>query len=1354
MKKFLLSTLLFLLPALLCPIQAATSEDDGEGTPFHYITNYLSNQNVSSIVEDAKGHIWLGTFRALNKFNVYEYHQYFSTDDTLSLPDNQVKDLLVDSRGRLWVATVNGVALYTDHDNFHYIPIHNSNKNGLQLIEASNGRIFLRFLSSLCAYDPTTDTFECVISHFDPQQSYFQICHADQANNLWMANPRCIRCLDATTLATKDSVSVEGTPTTSLLLNNGELWMAGSRTLSIYDTHRRQMLPVPEAIRQNPVLAQSTIVLMHPYGATGLLLATSSHGLFYYNRVEGIVAHESESKFPFQAPQFRVSTMFTDSHQNLWIGSVDQGYKVVYSYKDRFNNNSSLTHFTQGRSITGLQYDQQSGRVWINTLTGGLWLYDAKELKVSHVSLPRELYDGDEPVPVEYIFLDREGYLWLTAGYYYVARCRYRDGRLELIEKQFVVFPRHFVEDQQGGMWIATSTKDIYTRRRGEQAFTPISLYDEDTPVNFTSTMTLLDDGRILAAAFNQKIKVIDPNNRSIRDLEMTPDDWQRSIRRSVFIPVCSMQDSRGDIWLGTIANGLLHYSPTTHQLRHVEGLPCSDVSTVEEDALGNIWVSTLYGLSRYDRTVGRFTNYFAGDGIGGNQFSERTSCRLADGTVVFGGTHGLTYFNPIDVQTKRNVPLLFEDLKVHNRLITPGSADGCIDRHLSYGPDIHLSYKQNGFSISFAALDYSEQERVHYYYQMEDIDPVWVDAHNNREAYYANLPAGHYTFRVRITNNDHSIVEAQNTIRVIVHPAPWQSWWAWTLYLILTAAVLCVAFRLLRRIQLARRAVRLAEEEKEQEQRLNQMNMNFFANVSHEFRTPLTMISGPVTQLCRSPRVAEEDRQLLQIVRRNVERMLRLVNQLLDFNRLEGDKLRLEVSRMDIIALLERIVSTFRINAEEKSVTLCAEGLVDTYLTWIDPDKLDKIVTNLMSNAMKFTPTGGRVDLKFDATVGEVRISVADSGPGIPDQEKEHIFKRYYQLDGESRGVVNWGTGIGLYYARGLAELHHGSLTVSDRTDGGTGSVFTLVLPTADEVYTEKERTRTEGLPQGQAFPLQATLPTGQLADFAESGVADRAEGWNAEQGKRTILVVDDDTDVAHYLRTLLAPRYHVVCRFDADSALQAMTEASPDLVISDVVMPMKDGYQLCRQIKEDLSLCHIPVVLVTAKVTMESQVEGLNTGADAYVTKPFDPSYLLALIGSLLANRERVRNLLTRSTQVERMEEGVLSPQDNAFMADLYRLMETELTNSELDVARMTELLSISRSKFYYKVKGLTGQNPSAFFRTYKLNRAAELIREGRHTVAEIADMTGFSTPSHFTSSFKRQFGTTPSAYATGGK
>jgi len=543
--------------------------------------------------------------------------------------------------------------------------------------------------------------------------------------------------------------------------------------------------------------------------------------------------------------------------------------------------------------------------------------------------------------------------------------------------------------------------------------------------------------------------------------------------------------------------------------------------------------------------------------------------------------------------------------------------------------------------------------------------------------------------------------------------------------------------------IREVRRERERAEQEKEQEQRLNKIQMNYFANVAHEFRTPLTMIAGPVSQLAASEGVRGQDRQLVGIIQRSSTWMLSLVNQLLDFNRIGNKKLQLKVAKGDIVAPLAGIADLFRFNAGSKGIELATYGLEDSFTMWADVDKVQKVVMNLMSNAMKFTPSGGRVTLAFDVVPRDeaaaafplteadtdsqyAKISVSDTGCGIPEGQLEKIFERFYQADNQGD---TQGSGIGLFYARALAGLHHGYIKAANRPEGG--AEFTVILPVSASSYTEDERSEIQPV-------YDIPVPTDEVpAGTVETG------------SRKRIAVVDDDIDIANYVKVLLGQSYNVSVYFDAASALKGMQDEVPDLVVSDVVMPGMSGYELCEAIKGDLQLSHIPVILVTAKVAVENQVQGLGVGADAYVTKPFQPAYLLALVKSLLENREKLHRQLGSVTTTEEIAPEALSPRDAAFMKELYELMEKELANVDLDITRITELMKISRTKFYYKVKGLTGENPSVFFKRYKLNRAADLLKEGKHNMSEIAYMTGFNTLSHFSTSFKKQFGVPPSEY-----
>jgi signal transduction histidine kinase/DNA-binding response OmpR family regulator/ligand-binding sensor domain-containing protein len=1321
---------------LLLPIMAVSCRSEPtpvtESTAGRVISADISNLAVTSFAEDEFGHIWIGTLRGLNKYTSREFHQYFNTADSLSLSHNQVSQILRDSQNRLWIATRDGISIYTDCDTFERIPIEASSQNVVQIVEESGGGIFINMVDQLCRFDEQARRFRVVVHDFDTDRNYSTRCFADAAGNLWAVSSNTIRRFDADSIKMESAWRLTGAVHYSWLQPGGLLWLVSGERLSIFDTRIGSFLPVPPAIERHPELLRSVITLIAPWSERALIINTSA-GMFLYDFEAQTVVAEREDGFPFAAPDFQVTGMFSDSRGNVWLGSADHGFEVVYGYKNYFNANSHLYAYFAGRSVTAVAQDLE-GRLWVVRPELGASVYDPRTGAITQIDTSAFFPASGVYTPgfnnrIKGVFVDNDGFVWLIAEWFHLFKCSFDGHRVTLIKDfRLPLSINTMLHDSHGVMWAAGTDRNVWTMRPGEANFTSRSYYRPN--YLFTNQIKELSDGRVIVASFDENPVLVDRDGEVVDSLVITP-----SLVHPVFVPTMVFEDSRRDIWIGALFNGLYRYSRERGVVERFGQIASDEVCSIQEDTDGNLWIATLFGLSKLDPASGHAVNYFKSDGIGGNQFNERASCRLADGTLVFGGTHGLTFFTPPEKEPRRRVRLVFENLKVGAHDISP--RDGrIIDRGMAHNPRVRLRHNENSFFISFAALDYSEFDRVKYFGMMEGWDNQWLDAGSNREAYFSNLPPGRYTFRVRVTDRAGTRTEAENSIDLRIAPAPMASCFAVCAYLLLLGTGAFFAGRLGLKMRRDRRTALELKREKEQREQINRMNMSFFANVSHEFRTPLTMISGPVNTLCADEAITPENRKLLHIVQRSVGRMLKLVDQLMDFNKLEGDSLRLRVSRTDVVSVLKNITDIFRINASNKNLDLITSGLEDAFITWLDTDKVDKIMGNLLSNAMKFTPAGGKIKISLDYRPGELTVTVADTGSGIPEDELESIFERYYQIIDSDRNTHNMGTGIGLYYSRRLASLHHGSITAANNPDGG--AVFTLTLPTGDDTYPPEERVAPHEQ-QDTAFPLATR---GQLGGFSN----DEKTG---DDKKYTLLVVDDDTEVGHYLNTLLSPLYRVINRFDAESALAAIEQEAPDLIVSDVVMPRMSGYDLCRRVKGDLQLCHIPVVLVTAKTSVESQVEGLDTGADAYVTKPFDPNYLLALLKSLLKNRENVRSLLTHETKADRIDKNILSPQDKAFMTEVYRLMESELSNPELNIHQMTEALHISRTKLYYKLKGLTGTNPNIFFKTYRLNRAAELLREGRFNISEIADRTGFSTLSHFSASFKEQFGVSPSKY-----
>jgi signal transduction histidine kinase/ligand-binding sensor domain-containing protein/DNA-binding response OmpR family regulator len=1335
-----------------CNKDVAQQQHDKDEEHAIVVAQELSNSRVQCITEDATGQLWIGTFRGLNRYDGHEYHHYFCSYDSLGLTDNQVKDILCDHQGRLWVATVNGVCRYNRLDRFDHIRCNTSNLNTQKLLEDSKGQIYVYNGNELLRYDEKKQVFiPCITRQMAKQQWGWGNCIIDASDRILITESQRLLLYDNTSFKLVKEIPLDDNRYYfySEMLSNGLMILSGYGYMTIYDTKSQRIVPVDEAMDARITAHNSIVQAARLLEDNTILLSTSHNGIFELNLLSHTLHGEGDTGFTIPVPDALVTQIFQDSRKNVWFGTYDKGLFADYYYKEKFGGSDNyLNRVIDNSSVLAVAMDHEQN-LWISTLLKGLFVYHCDTQKAESVPL-QGLPTGEQKNAVTHIFCDRDGYLWFSAGSI-VLKCRYDQQRLVILSQASVPGAMDFEQTDDGTVWVSTSSNDIMGFPL--DASQPIVKQAFNADFCFIPSLLKLNDGQMLISAFFQKILRMNPQTGKFSELDIP--SMAQCIRRSVYIPTDMIQDSNGDVWIGTVTNGLLRYNLKTNEMTRIGGLSCSDVGSIEEDRQGNLWISTMKGLNRWDRKTGRITSLYKVDGIGGDEFADRASCQLPNGSLVFGSTDGITMFNPVDIDTLLQLPIRFCDLKIHNQLVRP-SVDGPIEAMLDSCQQIRLSHSENSFSISFTALDFGEYERVHYYYKMDGFDRDWIDAGNTHAASYANLPSGSYTFRVKATDDaSDEMISDERTLKVVVEPAPAYSWWAWLIYLAIASALAYYLYRNARRVVIARRAARQAQMEKEQELRTNQMNMSFFANIAHEFRTPLTMIAGPVGQLVKSDTLSGEDKGLLSIAQRSIQRMFKLVNQLMDFNKLENDTLRLNVEEIDVVKALNDICDTFEFNAQEKGITIYRIGMDEPLMAWTDGDKLEKIISNLLSNALKFTPRSGRIDVSLDMTNDKVKVSVADTGKGIPEEQKENIFKRYYQLDNQTKAIVNWGTGIGLYFARRLAELHHGSLMVDNRTEG-TGAVFTFDWPINAEAYTNEERRPLEkGVQELQEFRSSddsSATPQAQNVTSVTPATPELLNSSESEDARPTILVVDDDTEIINYMRLLFSQDYRLITCLDAESALDEMRAEEPNLVLSDVAMPGKDGYELCQEIKQDIQLSHIPVILVTAKVTAENQVEGLNVGADAYVTKPFEPAVLSALIQSQLKNRERIRKLLTSNTnsQLEDAQlEDALSEQDKHFMEELYKLMEEELSNSELDVTRITKLLFISRTKLYYKIKGLTGETPSNFFRTYKLNRAAELLKSGRYTIAEIADKTGFSTQSHFTVVFKKQFGVTPSEY-----
>lgn len=1330
-----------------CSRQKSNSVAKGQ---FPTISDNISNLHISSFAEDAYGYIWIGTSRGLNKYNGYDYRQYFNIeDDSTSICSDNIQTIFMDSKNSIWIGTDNGVSVNRGGDSFINIPVQKSLFGVKQIIEGKEGFIVANMGSFVSGYNSKANSFEKIID-FEGTNAIYNKCYFDNDNKLWLISRYLVRCYDGSTfrLIKEFKLNLPINIFYSYLAEDGVLWLAQGNFMIKIDTKTNSFLETPATLKK---LEKSIITIIYPYSNNSLLLKTYRDGLFIYHIETDELIHQSETKFPFKVPDFDITAMFKDSQENLWIGSHDQGFEVRYKYIQQFNRNNLIHQLAGNSSIISLSTDRKDNKLWMTSYNDELIIYNIKNGDINKIDLksffPESPFFQDK---IYKIHIDKDGIVWLQTDAK-ILQCRYVNNKIIRTKTFFFnEILNDFIEDSSGSIWVSGTTENVYVLPRGANQFDTIPLFEKGN--NYKSALLETSSNEIIICASNQNMMIVNPKNRSVREIDIS-----KNIKAESFIPTTIYQDKKGKVWIGTNGAGLFTYATNSFLLEAVEGISCRNISSIIEDNEENLWIGTLYGLCKYEKTKNIFYTYYAYDGIGGNQFNLKAADRYFNDGLIFGGRHGLTIFNPVKMNVRRNIPLYFEDIKEHDNPIIVVHNQNDTEKEGSLTDKINLNCHENDISISYVALDYSEYPRVKYHYILEGFENQWIEARNNRKANYSNLPPGDYCFRVKITGIDDTIVEAENVLNIHIAQSPWLSSFAICIYSLLIISFITYINILYLRIKTNKAKARLAIQEKEQEAKVNKMNMSFFSNISHEFRTPLTMISGPISMLNRDSSITGEHKHLLAIVYRSVNRMLRLVNQMMDFNKLDNDALKLNVKKCDIIHEVNSIIEIFRINAKEKGITLKTYGLEDSYYVLLDKDKLEKILENLLSNALKYTFQNGNITVSFDvldkhqaSTIFQltdkdksqqyVKISVEDDGIGIAEDKLNDVFQRYYQIEANSsQGFYNWGTGIGLYFAKRLVEMHHGYIKAVKKDN--QGSLFVFILPANNEAYTyidEQQQSENNDIPSNQHI----------ITKFENTGDQDISSKDSDSSRKVTILVVDDDVEISLYLRSLLSSHYLVVNKYDGDSAYNSLDEISPDLIVSDVIMAGMTGYELCKKIKENISFCHIPIILLTAKNLIEERIEGLELGANAYVSKPFDPLYLQAVIKSQLKNRDLMRNMLSTSTQTSQIEQ-ILSPQDEAFMKELYNLMEKELSNTELNISFIIDSMKISRTKLHYKIKGLTGESPNNFFKKYKLNRAAEFILTGNYNISEIADMTGFGTLSHFSVSFKKQFGVNPSDY-----
>ena len=1046
-------------------------------------------------------------------------------------------------------------------------------------------------------------------------------------------------------------------------------------------------------------------------------------------KVTSLVAHDDNGR---SLPHNTIYDLYADRDGIMWVGTYKKGVSYYSESIFKFN-------MYEWGDITCIEQADEN-KLWLGTNDHGILLWNRFTGKAEPFWRDAE---GQLPNPVVSMLKSKDGKLWVgtfNGGLYCMNGSQvrsYKEGVGNALASNNVWA---LVEDDKGRIWIASLGGGLQCLEPSSGTFETYTSNNSALLENNVTSLCWGDDNTLFFGTANQGVGMMDMRTREIKKVQGQSGSMKMSNDAVNHV----YKDSRGLIWIAT-REGLNVYDVRRHlflDLSPVAEAKGSFIAAITEDQERNMWVSTSRKVIRVTvASDGKGSYLFdsraynSEDGLQNCDFNQRSIKTLHNGIIAIGGLYGVNVFAPDHIRYNKMLPnVMFTGLSLFDEAVKVGQSYGgrvLIEKELNDVENVEFDYKQNIFSVSFASDNYNLPEKTQYMYKLEGFNNDWLTlplgVHN---VTFTNLAPGKYVLRVKAINSDGYVGMKEATLGIVVNPPFWMSWWAYLLYTIGLVVVFFLArYRMLKR-EREKFHLQQIENEVAKNEEINNMKFRFFTNVSHELRTPLTLIISPLEGMLKET-TDELQSTRLQLMYRNAQRLLHLVNQLLDFRKGEMSTHQLSLSEGDIISYVHSVCNSFLLMADKKHIQFSFFSGIDTFSMAFDADKVGKIVMNLLSNAFKFTPEGGRVTVMIEHVAGTpdmLEIKIADTGIGISDVDKEHIFERFYQAD--HKGVEETtGNGIGLSLVRDFVTLHEGEVKVFDNI--GTGSVFVIQFP-VKHVETQVQ------------LPPETGISIGEEED---KEIKEETREETERKDFPLLLIVDDNEDFRIFMRYSLELRYRVKLAVNGNEAWEMMQEELPDLVISDVMMPQMDGNELCRLIKQDKRTAYIPVILLTARQNTEAKLEGLQTGADDYVTKPFNMTILVL----------RIRKLIELS-RYHRVTQGMIDPApseivitslDEKLIEKAIKYVEDNMSRTELSVEELSRELGMSRVHLYKKLLQITGKTPIEFIRVIRLKRAAQLLRESQLHVSEVAFEVGFNNPKYFSRYFKDEFGVLPSVY-----
>ncbi|MDT8393444.1 MAG: ATP-binding protein [Bacteroidales bacterium] len=1341
----------------------------------------LLTDGIKYTYKDSEGFMWFSYSNGFNRWDGHEVRNFpnYMSDTNLNSSYRYCRPILEDHNGNFFIGTLKNGLLKLDRKTGNYVNYvhdpknpHSIGSDGIQeMILDDSGFIWIAtFVKGISRFNPVTDTFDNYM--VNPAVSYPWDCNnvmsicKDSRGIFWVGTSKGLFQFDEveevfTKIDVKPAIPEYLNSWSSILEDkNGNMWFGTNWGMFNFnrETGEWKHIETLDPKKANPDADSyiNSIVEFHDHHSHQIWIASEA-GLKVYDLLSGVLTHITpQNGYPDITGIGSARYLYIDESNILWasIGGMTMIDLNPPSFQIHEMRAFPDTHsYTQAISF----YKDQSGLLWVGSQGDGLYCFD-QELKFMASYQPckwdpkhnNAAYNNS----VSQIIEDRNNHFWVLTGPTGLCLFDKQKGEFKIMNIDVGTYITHEIcIDAYDQIWVGAHNGLFRGEMSKDDDLKVTLFYNPSLPKIPVDNMLSDSHKRFWVLTRSSGVYCLTPENRdSMIFKRYLHDNYRR--RFTIEYNARSMiEDDMGDIWFRS-ERGLYKYDPerdsivpVDHFNRHYQQWNFG----FARDMNGIFWFVTGYGLLQFnpfDTSANSIRILGHGSGIQNISLTRNDFFIDNKGYLYQGGSSnnvsGFFHFHPDSIRGPDTIgpPLVLTKFSVKNQPFR-------MDTSITYQKYIELKYHQNFFSFEFSALNYIGPERNQYAYMLEGFDDDWVYAGNRRFANYTGVPPGNYVFRVKCSRNDGSWKEDDTSVYLSILNPPWKTWWADTLYAFFAVVVLgSIIWYYLKRQQL-RHALEIEYLQKEKLAELDRMKSRFFANISHEFRTPLTLILGPLEKLISTTNDKDCINDL-NMMQRNARRLQRLINQLLNLSKLEAGEMKLIAGEKNIVGLVRGYVHSFESLAKQKNIRLKFTSDDEKTLIYVDNDKIEKILYNLLSNAFKFTPEGGEISVSVlthpvkpfyrEGEDDGVKIIVTDTGPGIPPDKVKHVFERFYQADNASSGDME-GTGIGLALTQELVKLHGGAIEVESKE--GQGTRFIITLPKGYEHLKPDEIAPME-VGESEIGDFMPVWMEGDGSKPKEIGEKDKLSG------KPILLVVEDNNDLRAYMRSFLDKEYIIYEAIDGERGLEAALENIPDLIISDVMMPRMDGYDLCRRLKTDERTSHIPIIMLTAKASREDKLAGLGLGADDFLTKPFDPAELQARIKNLINQRIALREKYAHDFKLSppAVDKGPLSL-DQQFLHKAIDVVRKYYHDPEFTVETFGSHMAMSRMQLHRKITALTGQAASEFIRSLRLQEAATLLKNKAGTIAEIAYDTGFTSPSYFTGCFKKYYGMSPTEY-----